>query len=172
MSDCIISDCYKPMQARNRCQAHYVRYKKTGFTYDPPEPVGRYVSQGTFCSKCNKDVHARGLCKSHYMMHMRKEYPDYTEYRRKIVRFRQYGITREDFILMLDSQDYRCAVCSTAIDEPTARIDHDHRCCSSRRSCGKCLRKLLCGSCNKGLGMLQDSPDILEAAAQYVRAYL
>jgi hypothetical protein len=53
---------------------------------------------------------------------------------------------------MLDAQHNGCKLCG----EPLVNfvIDHDHACCSGRRSCGKCVRGLLCVSCNAGLGQL------------------
>ena len=41
----------------------------------------------------------------------------------------------------------------------------------SRRSCGKCIRGLLCKSCNHALGYMKDNPDVLRAAADYVEFY-
>jgi hypothetical protein len=35
-------------------------------------------------------------------------------------------------------------------------IDHDHSCCNrGARSCGKCIRGMLCTSCNTGLGQVE-----------------
>ena len=82
-------------------------------------------------------------------------------------RFAQYGITEEQYLSMLNAQDYRCAICGTT--KPGGRsnsrygmhIDHDH-------ATGK-VRGLLCAACNWGLGQFKDSIETLEAAADYLR---
>lgn len=64
----------------------------------------------------------------------------------------KYGITLEDFNTLLTRQDGRCAICQT--DDPGGKgvfhVDHDHACCPGQRTCGQCLRGLLCFSCNTG----------------------
>ncbi|SDT83772.1 endonuclease domain-containing protein [Gordonia westfalica] len=51
-------------------------------------------------------------------------------------------------------------------------IDHDHSCCPPRskqwRTCGQCVRGFLCGSCNRGLGLLKDDPNVLRSAIEYL----
>jgi hypothetical protein len=82
----------------------------------------------------------------------------------------KYGITSATYFKMLADQDGLCAICKTDAC-PTGRrfvVDHNHACCPTQKTCGQCLRKLLCGPCNKALGLFKDSPDILRAAASYV----
>jgi hypothetical protein len=62
----------------------------------------------------------------------------------------------EDTLL---KQDGHCALCSAT--EGTGlhirlHIDHDHKCCNKKSSCGKCLRGLLCWECNHQLGRLEE----------------
>ncbi|MET7939618.1 endonuclease VII domain-containing protein [Streptomyces sp. NPDC005302] len=85
---------------------------------------------------------------------------------------RQYGITVEQYDDMLDAQHGVCAVCGAA--DPAGKelaVDHDHACCPEpAKSCGKCVRGLLCWPCNVGIGHLRDDPKILTAAAAYLVA--
>lgn len=51
-----------------------------------------------------------------------------------------------------------------------AVVDHDHACCSGDRSCGQCIRGMLCGSCNMGLGQVER---LVEATSwSTLRSYL
>jgi len=82
------------------------------------------------------------------------------------------GLTPNAYDAIFDAQGHRCGICGT--DKPGGRgwhIDHDHRCCPEGRRCGKCMRGILCHGCNVGLGMFQDDPDRLLAAAAYLTAW-
>lgn len=83
-----------------------------------------------------------------------------------------YGITRKQYDVMLAAQEGSCAICPyvPAPDEMLA-VDHNHKCCPGRRSCGKCLRSLLCDKCNRGLGFFDDSIERLMAAAKYIKLF-
>lgn len=86
-------------------------------------------------------------------------------------RLYKYGLTLEQYEQMLVDQDYACAICLCDLRELTfnnIHIDHDHACCPTERSCGECVRKLLCRSCNYLLGNAKDDPAILQAAIQYL----
>lgn len=73
---------------------------------------------------------------------------------------KKYGISLEEYEALLESQDGVCAICRK---EDTSRyhVDHDHE-------TGE-VRGLLCGDCNKGLGMFKDNPDALQSAIDYLK---
>ncbi len=79
---------------------------------------------------------------------------------------RNYGITLAEYEAMYEAQGGLCAICSRpafAFNGKHASIDHDHE--------TGAIRELLCGPCNSGLGYFQDDPDVLEAAAAYLRQH-
>ena len=53
--------------------------------------------------------------------------------------------------------------------QPVLTVDHDHSCCPGQRSCGRCVRGLICMSCNAALGMLNDDLAAAQALAEYLR---
>ena len=80
----------------------------------------------------------------------------------------RYGITIEQYDEMLVSQDGGCAICGKAPDESRRlSVDHDHSCCPGAKTCGKCIRGLLCITCNVWLGYYENEEWISRA-----RAYL
>lgn len=80
-----------------------------------------------------------------------------------------YGLTLEDYDHMVAEQNGLCAIChkpETEIDWHSGKIrnfhiDHDHE-------TGE-VRGLLCSLCNKGIGQLGDSIEILESAITYLK---
>jgi hypothetical protein len=76
---------------------------------------------------------------------------------RQAYKLQRYGITKEQFDQMLKSQGYACAMGSEPFEEgQPVFIDHDHACCPDEKSsCGKCVRGLLCLSCNTALGHIE-----------------
>lgn len=81
----------------------------------------------------------------------------------------RYGLTRDDIHRMLADQSYKCAICTDAIGFSDVNVDHDHSCCPDRnKTCGDCVRSLLCKPCNLMLGYASDQPARLLAAAAYL----
>lgn len=77
-----------------------------------------------------------------------------------------YGISLEEYDQRWQEQHGCCALCGDFHE--LLFVDHDHRCCPGIRSCGKCLRKMLCDNCNRGIGCFKDNPKVLRLAADYV----
>ena len=79
----------------------------------------------------------------------------------------RYGMTVADYDLMLEAQGGVCAICEAAPNSPRNAskgrlcLDHDHRTGTPR--------SLLCSACNSALGYLDDNPELLMKAANYLR---
>jgi hypothetical protein len=80
-----------------------------------------------------------------------------------------FGISMEEFRAMSEAQDGKCAICGSNHagtrhgKKKTLAVDHDHE-------TGK-VRGLLCEACNQGIGKLKDDPEILMAAAEYLKRH-
>lgn len=84
------------------------------------------------------------------------------EYRR----LHRYGLTVEAYQELLNSQGGRCATCGVSPEKFC--VDHDHSCCPGIKTCGECVRGLLCFNCNAALGQAKDNPDILLSMVSYL----
>jgi hypothetical protein len=85
-----------------------------------------------------------------------------------------YGITVERYEAMLTEQNHKCLLCGMLFGEDwkiLPRVDHDHACCSGVKSCGKCVRGLLCAVCNAMLGFALDNTETLSNAIQYLNKF-
>ncbi len=80
---------------------------------------------------------------------------------------RTFNLTIERFNEMLEEQDGKCKLCKDVLLK-TPCVDHDHSCCPGKTSCGKCIRGLICFSCNTALGNMKDSVGRLQLAIDYL----
>lgn len=90
----------------------------------------------------------------------------------------KFKITAEQYECIHKSHGGVCAIChmseSLVAPDGTLRrlsVDHDHLCCKGLRSCGKCIRGLLCSSCNFAIGHLADDEARIMDALAYVRKW-
>ena len=80
----------------------------------------------------------------------------------------KYGITDDGLNALRAQQNDRCAMCNNVfIDRRSIRVDHDHQCCQGRKSCGKCIRGLLCHTCNIQIAIF-DNPELFKKATDYL----
>ena len=80
-------------------------------------------------------------------------------------RVRTHKLSKEEYQILYDSQKGVCKICGQKNNERYGEdnlcIDHDHK--------TGIVRGLLCGTCNAGIGHLQDDPNLLRAAADYLK---
>jgi hypothetical protein len=89
--------------------------------------------------------------------HPHLESPESRKKSKRKYRISCYGLTQDDFNLLLKIQGYACGMCRELFAEgQLIHVDHDHGCCPVKnRSCGKCVRGLLCHGCNIALGHIE-----------------
>ena len=78
--------------------------------------------------------------------HPHLESPESRKKSNRKYRIASCGLTQDDFNLFLKMQGYACGMCRELFAEgQLIHVDHDHGCCPVKnRSCGKCVRGLLC----------------------------
>lgn len=126
------------------------------------------------CKACRRIYRSQEERKEAQRTRAREQWRDNEAYRRKRMNEHnvfKYGITLDEKEQMLAAQG-GCDICGTIV--PGGRgwhVDHDHSCCPGDRSCGKCVRGILCANCNLGIGYFEDSPEFLAAAIGYLERY-
>lgn len=60
----------------------------------------------------------------------------------------RFNMTPQQWDALYASQGGLCAICGRKSNRSRMHTDHDHSCCPGERSCGKCVRGLLCRDCN------------------------
>lgn len=81
-----------------------------------------------------------------------------------------FGISAELYWALYEFQGGKCAIlnCRATGKTKALAVDHDHKCCPGRTSCGKCVRGLLCGVHNEQLGRNGDDPWVFRDMASYL----
>lgn len=192
---CSIGGCDRESTARQLCMMHYQR-ERHGRVLDLPElkcPVCSSefkpkTAQQRYCSRyCTNRRHTSvplimpcGYCGELFTRAAGRGRKLYCSLAcRKIVTSirsheRDYGISKTRYREILEAQNGLCAICQrpqTGRRKTVLCVDHDHACCPGAKSCGRCVRGLLCGLCNTGIGHLRDSLTLLRAAVNYLECY-
>lgn len=81
-----------------------------------------------------------------------------------------YGITEEQYAALYATHDGGCWICEEKKDY-FLHVDHNHKCCPGTKSCGKCIRGLLCFKCNTALGNVNDDVELLQRAINYIKDF-
>lgn len=149
------ADCLKVR--KEQTQAERMRTSgcvRCGLTFERTRKGG-----GSYCPACERD----------YAREQREKDPEKAKaYGRKQNLWVKYRMTPEQYDVLLAQQGGVCAICQCDDGDMALAVDHDHACCAGDRSCGRCIRGLLCGNCNNGLGRFDDDARRLRAAAEYL----
>lgn len=80
----------------------------------------------------------------------------------------RYGLDPEDVERMIHAQGGLCAICPARLADGYC-VDHDHACCPGVKTCGACVRGLLCQECNRLVGKLESNPERLTKMLGYMK---
>lgn len=92
---------------------------------------------------------------------MRKNPHKETEYRIRL----NYKMEPEEYAEFIKNG---CEVCGSM---EKLCVDHDHRCCPTTKSCGKCIRGVLCKACNEAEGKLKSDTKIVKSLLTYMEKW-
>ena len=88
----------------------------------------------------------------------------YSEHREEVrikALMNNYGLTLEEYEVMLERQENKCSICGSK--HTVLCVDHNHE-------TGK-VRGLLCHSCNLGLGTFKDNIHLLQKSIDYLKEF-
>lgn len=82
-----------------------------------------------------------------------------------------FGLPPGVYEALYEFQGGKCAIlnCRATGKSRALAVDHDHRCCPGRTSCGNCVRGLLCGVHNEMFGRNGDDPEVFRDMASYLK---
>lgn len=79
---------------------------------------------------------------------------------------RKYGLSMQEYSNLIEKQQFQCAACGIGLkDLPGSEIQIDH--CHNTGN----IRGILCGRCNRALGLLNDDPIKTQKLADYIKKY-
>lgn len=180
---CAVEDCECPVRANGYCRMHNYRLWSTGtldltgmcFICGASIP---YKGKGRRQTLCAKEVCRKAYAVKTSTKWRQRNPGSARDAKRRWVEAnperhsmqiraahlrREYGLTVEDYDLMLASQGGGCAICGATegnFRRKRLAVDHDHK--------TGAVRGLLCYLCNSLIGNAKDDPDVLVRAAEYL----
>ncbi|MEW5810262.1 MAG: endonuclease VII domain-containing protein [Actinomycetota bacterium] len=143
----LCDDCYLVVKHCNRCD-------RTLPVEDFSKTKQKACGRSAFCRSCNSDTW--------------RATPQDRKFSNR-ARSKKFDITHDEYLAMREAQNNLCAICGLPETDAirgqviNLAIDHCHR-------TGE-IRALLCGRCNKAIGLMLDDPERLRAAADYLEKW-
>lgn len=181
-------ECANPAYTEHYCPTHYSQMHTTGRVWVIKSKSFRGV---TVCDVqgCPEDHRSMGKCSVHYEAWLNSggHLPDSVPLTCTVVgcprsiRYettlmcsshsttsKRYGLTS---IQLSQAFAKGCALCGSA---DNLCLDHDHSCCKTHhnRTCGFCLRGVLCQKHNKALGLIGDDLESALKVVEYLKGVL
>jgi len=120
----------------------------------------------TYCKPCHLEYGRERYANPEAFQRRKMKSDIYKERRKKSSRKwylkSNYGITEEKYLELLNYENGKCWICKNSYDY-FLHVDHDH-------TTGK-IRGLLCGKCNRGIGLFDDNKNIVRSAADYLEKF-
>lgn len=185
---CGFKDCERPVESAGHCQGHYMQLYR-GQQLKPLrnrlsprklEPGGAQVLNELGDKRCSQCLEWKNVA----LFHRNRKTTTGLDYTCKSCRSelydgngksrgrslrRKYGMSVDAYDSLLESQGGVCCICQNPPRSgKSLAVDHDHGCCPQEKTCGACVRGLLCFPCNTAIGHLEDSLERLNRAARYI----
>lgn len=169
MNKCLVENCTKRIVVKGMCKQHYddTYYK---------DKENKERKNRTSIEYARKHKEERKEYNTKYRKEYKKELkekrntPEAKERARNATLKHTYNIDNIKYNEMLKAQGEKCYSCDRHQSEfeEVFQVDHNHSCCPGSKSCGKCIRGLLCGSCNLILGLCKDNSEVLKKLINYL----
>lgn len=147
---CSFETCERDVYTKMFCRMHYRRFKRWG---DPTIVGGLTANQRgiTQCSieGCPNTHKSRGFCQNHY--------------NKRASLSHKHRMTWDEYTILGQSQNWQCAGCglqSSIVETNILHVDHNH--------VTNEVRGLLCGPCNRAIGLIKDNIKTLSNLITYL----
>jgi hypothetical protein len=135
-----------------------------------PDNVYQYPGTPRICKTCAGD-RAKRYHRTEKYQARKGTQPSRSPRERRIAHVREfYSLSRERFLALEAAHGGVCPICREGISGRDVVVDHDHACCPGPKSCGACVRGLVCHFCNALLHAL-DNTEWRASAEQYREQY-
>lgn len=130
----------------------------------------------TICKDCSSLRYAtyyaenKTLVNERSKRNMQKKRDEDKDYNARHSLWGKFGLTLEEYDARLAAQGGVCVICGKPPGKKRLHVDHDRDCCPGDRTCGKCVRDLLCSGCNNGTG-ITDNAFLLRRKADYLELW-
>jgi hypothetical protein len=187
-----VDNCQDAHYGKGLCRKHWMRQRRTGTTADGPgrgqsaELLAsvRPSARATTCGHPDRRHRAHGLCDACYLVQWVKDHPDANtgntwarnnpEQHRLLKRkntLKKRGFTPEEYDRLWTEQGGKCANPACDFTAPMVvpdyrqglQADHDHK---TERP-----RGLLCPSCNRAAGCINDDLERLAGLIEYLTTH-